>query len=535
MFHSPWIGGAPLTVVLVAWLAALSPADEGRSIEFAPDSVSDWLIRDGDWKFGKGELEQQDTTRAGVAFLREPVLADFRLSVEFNIRPIGAGEQAAAVIFRATGTRTYYRLHFDAQAACAVLVQSRPAEAWHGLARKSATVTPDFWHKLTLTCRGGEINVSLDDQPVLSARDETLTRGRIGLGTSQGRVAFRNLKIEGEPMADAPPLADEPLPYQVISRGEEAGPYQAFPDVCRLPNGDLLCVFYAGYGHVSLPNDPWPRGGRVCSVRSKDEGRTWSEPQVLFDGPQDDRDPHIAATRDGTLWCSFFQYRKVDGKTEFDTCLVSSRDGGQTWDAEPRVLAANCWAVSAPVRELKDGTLVLGAYTANDSTAHGAVLRSTDGGATWSEPVAIDPASGVRLDAETDVIELSDGRLLAALRGDRVNMHYATSVDAGLTWSEVADIGFAGHCPHLTRLSGGEILLTHRLPHTSLHISRDEGATWQGPLVIDSVIGAYASTVELKDHTVLVVYYEEGDVSAIRAARIRVTGDGIEQVGWKHR
>jgi sialidase-1 len=70
--------------------------------------------------------------------------------------------------------------------------------------------------------------------------------------------------------------------YQRISRGELAGSYQAFPDACRLKNGDILCVFYAGYGHVSLPDREYPRGGRICFVRSSDEGRTWSQPQVLF-------------------------------------------------------------------------------------------------------------------------------------------------------------------------------------------------------------------------------------------------------------
>ncbi|MEX2114521.1 MAG: exo-alpha-sialidase [Pirellulales bacterium] len=522
-----------LALVVVAAMALPGLADESLQIELQEDRAADWQLRDGDWCFGDGELEQQDFLRGSAAILNEPVFADFRMSVEFNIRPLGDGVRAAAVIFRATGTRTFYWLHFDSESSCAILVLSRPGKSWNGIARKSAAVVQDNWHKLTLTCRGPQIDVALDGQPVLAVEDKTLASGRIGLGTSQGRVAFRNLQIEGEPVPAAGPLADEPLPYQIISRGEAAGTYQAFPDVCRLPDGDLLCVFYAGYGHVSLPNETWPRGGRICAVRSSDEGRTWSEPQVLFDGPQDDRDPHIAATRDGTLWCSFFQYRVVEGKTEFDTCLVRSRDGGKTWDTEPRVLAANRWAVSAPLRELSVGTLVLGAYTANDSTAHGAVLRSTDGGDTWSEPVAIDPDSPVRLDAETDVVQLSDGRLLAALRGDRVNMHYATSPDLGLTWSKVSDIGFAGHCPHLTRLSSGEILLTHRLPNTALHISRDDGASWQGPFEIDAVIGAYASTVELKDHTVLVVYYEEGDASAIRAARFRVTADGIEQIGWK--
>ncbi len=533
MCKLPSVERIAMVLAMVAILAMPAFAEDALDIELSPDRAADWQMRDGDWQFSEGQLEQQDYLRGSAAFLNEPVFADFRLTVEFNIRPLGDGVRAAAVIFRATGTRTFYWLHFDSESSGAMLVQSRPEKSWNGITRKPATVVQDHWHKLALTCDGSQIDVALDDLPLFSVEDKALASGRIGLGTSQGRVAFRNLQIEGQPVPDAAALADDPLPYQVISRGEAAGPYQAFPDVCRLPDGDLLCVFYAGYGHISLPNEAWPRGGRICTVRSSDEGRTWSEPRVLFDGPQDDRDPHIAATRDGTLWCSFFQYRVVDGKTEFDTCLVRSRDGGKTWDTEPRVLAADRWAVSAPVRELTDGTLILGTYTADSTTAHGAVLRSTDGGATWSEPVDIDPASGVRLDAETDVIQLSDGRLLAALRGDRVNMHYATSGDLGLTWSKVADIGFAGHCPHLTRLSGGEILLTHRLPNTALHISRDEGATWQGPLEIDAVVGAYASTVELKDRTVLVVYYEEGDASAIRAARFRVIDDGIEPVGWK--
>jgi hypothetical protein len=321
--------------------------------------------------------------------------------------------------------------------------------------------------------------------------------------------------------------------HAVISRGKAAGPYQAFPDVCRLPTGNLFCVFYAGYGHVSLPNGEWPLGGRVCAVESDDEGRTWSPPRVLFDGPQDDRDPHIAAMRDGTVVCSFFQYRSVGGKIEHDVCLVEASDGGRTWQTEPRVLATNRWAVSAPVRELPDGTRLLGVYTGDDSTAYGAVMRSTDGGKTWSEPVAIDPKNSVRLDAETDVLRLPDGTILAALRGDgKVNLHFATSPDQGVTWSEVKDSGFLGHCPHLTRLTTGEILLTHRQPATSLHISRDDAKSWQGPIEIDAVGGAYPSTVELKDHTVLVVYYEEGDGSAIRAARFRVTPSGIEKLGW---
>jgi len=316
--------------------------------------------------------------------------------------------------------------------------------------------------------------------------------------------------------------------HLTISRGEAAGTYQAFTDICRLTNGDLFCVFYAGYGHVSLPRSDFQRGGRVCYVRSKDEGRTWSAPRILFDGPHDDRDPHIAQMRDGTVVCSFFTYRpQPDGKTLCDTCLVTSRDSGETWETEPQVVAPG-WPSSAPVRELPDGTRILGVYQEEGATAYGGVIRSTDGGKTWCAPIPIGKGSGVRLDAETDFVRLKDGTLYAALRGDRVNMHFATSPDGGLTWSSVKDIGFRAHCPHFTRLSSGEILLTHRLPLTALHVSRDEGKTWQGPYQIDSTGGAYASTVELKDGSVLVVYYEEGAGSAIRARRFKLKDGGVE-------
>ena len=47
------------------------------------------------------------------------------------------------------------------------------------------------------------------------------------------------------------------------------------------------------------------------------------------------------------------------------------------------------WAVSAPVREMPDGTLVLGIYAESGEGAYGGVVRSTDHGKTWSEPISI--------------------------------------------------------------------------------------------------------------------------------------------------
>jgi sialidase-1 len=337
---------------------------------------------------------------------------------------------------------------------------------------------------------------------------------------------------------------------KIISKGGAARVYQAFPDACRLRNGDIVAVFYDGYHHISLPNAEYPRGGKICLVRSKDEGRTWSEPQVVYDDEIDNRDPHIAELSDGTLIVSFFSILPYEG--EFDAGhyptgqlkisgiqLTRSTDGGTTWEQNvaPIYQDEDVWACSAPVRELPDGTCILGAYTERDNRCWAGVFLSHDGGKTWDPPVSIDKDSGLNLPAETDVIQLKDGSLYAALRGDenvRTNMHASVSTDNGKSWSPVKDLGFLGHCPYLYRLSTGDLLLTYRgvrfdgdtkTMYTALRVSRDETQTWQGPYVIDTKIGAYPATIELSDGTVLVIYYEEGEGSSIRARRFRVPTD----------
>ena len=68
--------------------------------------------------------------------------------------------------------------------------------------------------------------------------------------------------------------------YVVICKDGGAGEYEAFPDVCRLLDGRLMCVFYAAYDHVGLPNERWPKGGGIDYVFSGDEGKTWTSPRT---------------------------------------------------------------------------------------------------------------------------------------------------------------------------------------------------------------------------------------------------------------
>ena len=321
--------------------------------------------------------------------------------------------------------------------------------------------------------------------------------------------------------------------FRYLCQDAGAGGYESFPDLCRLTDGRLLAVFYAGWDHVALPRKEWPRGGRIVSSLSTDEGRTWGAPRVVVDTEKDDRDPSITQLRDGRLACTYFT-REATG--EVDTWMVFSADASLTWSAPQRIAAG--YAVSSPVRQLKSGRLVLGIYSENESThqAFGAVVRSDDAGQTWSAPAIIDNA-GARLDAETDLIELNDGTLWAAQRGGSgAPMHQSLSRDGGVTWSRSEPLPFQAHCPYLHRLPDGTLVLAVRdfdpgpwKGGTTLRFSRDEARTWSAPTLVDRCGGSYPSMVNLADGSTLIAYYEEKTSRAdVRVRRFRLRDNAIE-------
>jgi hypothetical protein len=332
----------------------------------------------------------------------------------------------------------------------------------------------------------------------------------------------------------ADPMVTAGRDFVYICRDGGAGGYEAFPDVCRLQDGRLICVFYAAYDHVGLPNDRWPKGGRIDCAFSSDEGKTWTKAQTLYDGPDDDRDPSIIQLPSGRLLCNFFSLKKKEGAAAgwdgLGTRLVESDDAGKTWSA-PRTISRDYYC-SSPIRLLPDGGLILGLYKEDGAKSWGASVRSEDGGKTWG-PVVDIPNGGWKLDAETDIIPLKDGSVLAVEREPSTSMCASISKDGGRTWSVSKPLGFPGHCPYLLRTKDGAILLAHRLPQTSLHYSYDEGRHWSENVQVDDFIGAYPSMVELKDGSVLIAYYEEGPGSNIRARKFRLGPGGVEWLSFE--
>jgi hypothetical protein len=75
------------------------------------------------------------------------------------------------------------------------------------------------------------------------------------------------------------------------------------------------------------------------------------------------------------------------------------------------------------VRQLADGSLILGLYCEDEKAkkTFGPTIRSNDGGKTWKDLAYIGDKADIYLDAETDMVPLKDGKLLAALRSSKVD------------------------------------------------------------------------------------------------------------------
>lgn len=323
--------------------------------------------------------------------------------------------------------------------------------------------------------------------------------------------------------------------YIVVVRDGGAGGYEAFPDIVRLPNDKLLCVFYAGYDHVSLPNERFKNGGKIAGCFSSDEGKTWSDPFTIFDSENDDRDPSIAVINSKKLICNFFSL-KPSGESWVGagTWIVTSDDLGKTW-SKPQIVAQNYYT-SSPIRQLPDSTIIMSLYAGEEKRGCGAVTFSNNEGETWSAPIDIDPGP-LKLDAEPDVCIIESTKLYIVQRGHNSEpMGFAISNDLGKTWTVSESLNFPGHSPYLHRTISGAIILGIRDPvrkGTYIRISYDEAKTWSEPILVDKCIGAYPSMVNLKDGSILIVYYEEGKGSNIRARKFKISKDKkLEWLSW---
>ena len=349
--------------------------------------------------------------------------------------------------------------------------------------------------------------------------------------------------------ASAEPIRPKNAELQTIT---PTSSYIGWPTLVRRRTGELWVVASGGReAHVC----PF---GQVIAITSSDEGRSWTWPRVLHDGPIDDRDAGVLETARGTLIATTFtslayvdllkkaqasgawtadkiarwngvHQRLSDSSrnAQLGQWTLRSEDGGISWSAAERCPTNS---PHGPI-QLRDGRLLYpGKALWTEDKAVG-VWESRDDGKSWQHLAKIptragdDPTKGYH---ELHGVEASNGTLIVHIRNHNnpnANETLQTeSSDGGRSWTnphplKVTDgsSGVWGLPSHLLRLQDGRLLMTYghrRAPlGNQARISADHGASWSQPILVsdDATSGdlGYPSTAELADQTLLTVWYEK--------------------------
>lgn len=265
-----------------------------------------------------------------------------------------------------------------------------------------------------------------------------------------------------------------------------------FPGVTKLVSGELLCFFVLAEA-FEAPN------ATTYISRSGDGGRTWTLQGPLYDKRtlSHETSDSMKGTllRDGRLIAIGYRFHRHDleqaigieetgGILPGDDICSESTDEGRTWTT-PQVIGRSrpeLLEISGPCVEIAPGHLIAIAAPykmpdgSNPSGQIGILLRSVDGGRSWTDHEEFFRSPGVNLTPlESRVCQMEDGRLVAIVWAyDYATDHHhpnhvVVSEDQGRVWSGPINTGHMGQASSLVPLSGDLLLTVHA------HRSEDAG------------------------------------------------------------
>lgn len=316
--------------------------------------------------------------------------------------------------------------------------------------------------------------------------------------------------------------------------------YFGWPTVGRLGDGSLLAVASGlRVAHVC----PF---GKVIGIRSYDEGRTWSAPEIIIDTLLDDRDAGLLPLDNGNVIVTSFTntpafQRAYADRTKlpyinayldlveakggwekfYGATMAISRDGGKHFSA-PSVVR-----VSSPHGpcQLSDGTVLYVGIVHSAAEAGQSLIEchevSDEGVLTLRS--RLENGDDDRLFYnEPHARQLQSGRILALIRAESrkdgiFTLFESHSDDLGYTFTRprqvLSDNG--GAPAHILELPDGTVVAvySHRAAPFGIRamVSRDNGESFETNLVLTadepSADLGYPSSVLLDTGDILTVYY----------------------------
>ncbi len=304
-----------------------------------------------------------------------------------------------------------------------------------------------------------------------------------------------------------------PLPEQSVTNRA----FQGISSMAVAPGGRLWATWYAG----KTPGED--HNNYVVLSTSGDNGQTWKEVMVVDpDGEAALRtyDPEVWLDPLGRVWLIWAQALSHDRHAHTWAMVADDAEMETPQWSAPRVLAPGVM-MCKPIT-LRDGTWVFpvsdweGRRLKTPDSATAGFWVSTDQGATFTRRgAALVPVEQRTFD-EHMFIERRDGSLWTLIR-TRYGIGESVSKDGGKTWSVAAPSAI----PHpaarffITRMASGNLLLVKHGPigektgrsHLTAFISKDDGLTWEGGLLIDERAGvSYPDGQQAADGTIYITY-----------------------------
>ncbi len=293
--------------------------------------------------------------------------------------------------------------------------------------------------------------------------------------------------------AESPVL--QPPQYVGAPKAEQSVTNRAFtgiPSMAVAPKGRLWATWYAG---VTPGED---HNNYVVLSTSGDGGATWQEVLVVdpdAGGPLRTFDPELWLTPDGRLMLMWAQRNCLD--REFGPLGVwfietSEPDAAQPKWSAPRRIGDGVMMCKPLVLTSGEWVFPLSLWRERDHSAE--LVTSTDACKTFTVRGGCNVPVADRQFDEHMFIERKDGSLWLLVR-TKYGIGESVSADRGKTWPELKPSSIL-HTPSrffITRLASGNLLLIKHGPletrtgrsQLTAYISKDDGRTWGGGLLLD--------------------------------------------------
>lgn len=274
-----------------------------------------------------------------------------------------------------------------------------------------------------------------------------------------------------------------------------------------LRNGNLLCTWFSG------SNEGDSNVGIVVARLKKGE-KTWS-PAVLVDRDpaKSFQNPVPYEAANGEIW--IFHTAQSAGKGQADSQVLKSisKDGGKTWSAPVVIFSKAGSYTRQPLVEGANGELLLPLFystsagiTDGAQNNYSAVEVSTDAGKTWKEFEVPDSKGMVHM----DIVKLTTKSYVAFYRSRFADFIYRSTSPDGFHWTAPKATALPNNNASIQaiRLANGHIVMAFnnvsgkkgvRIAQTgpraplSLAISTDGGLTWSAVRDLELPDSTYAA------------------------------------------